>query len=111
MLEGLRAVVAQPLLIAMERMGHRSFCLWGRLLQAIGPPGSRLRMGFAVLFALYLALALIVVAPISMLVRWMLQPLFARRMAADKAYFEEPSGSGTHRMTSATLATKGLRTW
>jgi len=109
MLAGLHAVEADPRLIWMERMGHRSFRLWGRVLRAIGPPGCRWRSAFIVMFAVYLALALFVVAPISIVVSVLLGPLLTRRMEADKAYFEAPSGSSLGRMHSKPIAELSAR--
>jgi hypothetical protein len=100
MLDGLHAVQADPRLISMERAGHRSFRVWGRLLRALGAPGSRLRAGAVVLFAIYLSLIILIAMPIVMALRTLLKPLFARRIAVDKAYFEAPSGSADHRMRS-----------
>jgi len=93
MLTGLRAVEADPRLIAMERLGHRSFWLWGKLLRAIGPAGSSRRLPFVALYAVFLALVIMTLVPASMLVRRLLQPLLAKRWAVEKAYFEQPSGS------------------
>jgi len=103
MLDGLHAVEADPRLISMERAGHRSFRVWGRLLRALGAPGSRLRAGAAVLFAIYLTLIILIAMPIIMAIQTILKPLFAGRMAVDKAYFEAPSGSADHRMRSQAI--------
>ena len=98
MLAGLRAVEVDPRLIAMEHLGHRSFLIWGRLLRAIGPAGSTRRVPFVLLYAAFLALAILTVVPASMFLRALLRPLWARRLAAEKTYFERPSGSSTERM-------------
>jgi hypothetical protein len=100
MLDGLHAVQADPRLISMERAGHRSFLVWGRLLRALGAPGSRPRTGVVVLFAIYLSLIILIAMPIVLAIRTLLKPLFVGRMAVDKAYFEAPSGSTDHRMRS-----------
>jgi hypothetical protein len=99
MLAGLRAVVADPGLISMERMGDFSFRMWGCVLRTAGAPGSRWRAALVVVFAIYLTLIIVALVPMSMLVRQLLSPLFARRRAADRAYFEWPSGSSDHRIS------------
>ena len=96
MLTGLRAVVADPSLISMERMGDLSFRLWGSVLRMVGSPGTRWRAALVMVFAIYLTLVIVALMPISMLARRLLSSFLSRRMAADRAYFEWPSGSSDH---------------
>jgi len=64
MLTGLRAVVADPSLISMERMGDLSFRLWGSVLRMVGSPGTRWRAALVMVFAIYLTLVIVALMPI-----------------------------------------------
>lgn len=98
LLTGLQAVQVQPGYVASERIGHRSFLVWGRLLRAIGRPGNRLRRIVLAIYCLFLITMIATVVPVGILVRALARPFFARRMDADIARLEQPSGSGTERL-------------
>jgi hypothetical protein len=99
LLEGLGAVNVDVRLIPSEKVGQRSFMIWGKLLRALGKSGAPLRQPVLALYALFLATIIITVVPITMLLRSLLRPLTGKRLARQKAYFEQPSGSATFRMT------------
>jgi hypothetical protein len=80
-------------LIASERIGQRSFRIWGKLLRAVGPQGSARRRPVLLLYMLVLITLIVTVVPASMLLRKLLHPLMARRLAQARAAFERPSGS------------------
>ncbi len=98
LLSGLRAVEADPRLLTSERAGTRSFQVWGTLLRAAGKPGSALRPPLLILYLLFLILMILTVLPISLTVQALIRPLLTDRLAARKAYFEQPSGSGSERL-------------
>lgn len=98
LLKGLRAVEADPRLLTGERAGTRSFLAWGYLLRAAGKPGSALRAPLLILYLLFLVLMILTVLPISLTVQALFRPLMAGRLAGHKAYFEQPSGSGSERL-------------
>jgi hypothetical protein len=98
MLCGLRAVAVDMRLAEIERLGHRGFKIWGRLLRAIGKPGSPQRAVGAMVFALYLTMAILLVMPVAMLVRALASPLTAGRSPVEKERLEAPSGSSDDRM-------------
>lgn len=100
LLGGLRAVRVNPGYIAAERIGHRSFLVWGKLLRAIGRPGRPLRRAGLLVYCAFLVTMILTVVPVGILARALLRPLFARRMDADIARLERPSGSGTERMAA-----------
>ena len=76
-LKGLGAVKVNPGYVASERIAHRSFYVWGKLLRAIGGPDSLPRKMMLAVYALFLIMMIITVVPIGL---------------------EEPSGSGTERI-------------
>jgi len=59
------------------------------------PPAHELpaRLPLVALFCAYLVLVIATVVPLSLLVQRLLRPLLARRLATQKTYYEQPSGS------------------
>lgn len=98
MLTGLRAASVETRLIASERIGERSFLLWGRLLRAVGAPGSRTRVPVLMVYAAFLVCAIVTVVPLTLILKAALQPWMGHRLAKQQAYFELPSGSSAERM-------------
>jgi hypothetical protein len=98
LLSGLGAVRVFPGYIAGEKIAHRSFMIWGRLLRAIGRPGNLLRRMVLILYIAFLVTMILTVMPVSILVRALLRPLLKRRLDAEVARLEAPSGSSTDRL-------------
>jgi len=74
MFKGLSAVRLNPNIIASERIGLRSFRIWGRLLRRLGPAHSlRRRAGLAV-YILFLIIMICTVVPLNYLVNKGLHP-------------------------------------
>ena len=92
LLTGLGAVKVNERLIASERIGHRSFRVWGRLLLALGPPGAPLRRLVLCLYVIFLATMILTVAPVTALIKRLLSPWTRERIARQRAYFAQPSG-------------------
>ncbi|GAA5170632.1 dialkylrecorsinol condensing enzyme [Viridibacterium curvum] len=99
LLTGLAAVEVNPHLMTSEKAGTRSFFLWGKLLHTAGPAGSPQRMPLLVLYAVFLVALIITVVPVSLLLQRALRPLLAKRLARIKEHYEQPSGSGTERLS------------
>ncbi|MEJ2060458.1 MAG: dialkylresorcinol condensing enzyme [Gammaproteobacteria bacterium] len=97
-LTGLGAVRMDDRLLASERIARRSFLIWGRLLRRLGGPGSARRKPVLVIYVVFLVTMLLVVVPPSMLIRTLLRPFARERIARERSYFEQPSGSGTERI-------------
>src|SRR3546814_2309808 len=98
MLRVLAAASADIRQLPSERIGRRSFLIWGRLIRALGPQGSIVRKPGLLLYAIFLTAMIVSIVPLSMLLRVLVRPLLAGRMRAQKQYFEQPSGSGTEAM-------------
>jgi len=107
-LAGLRAVKVNPGYIAGEKIAHRSFMLWGRLLRAIGQPGNPLRRAVLVFYIVFLVTMILTVMPVSIIARALLRPLLRRRLDAEVARLEQPSGSSDERMTRYARADERL---
>ncbi len=100
MLRGLGAVTVNPALVRSERIGHRSFRLWGRLLRRLGAPGSRRRRSVLILYVVFLIGMIVSVVPLQLVLQRLTAPLRRTRDAALRARLEAPSGSGRERMTT-----------
>ncbi len=98
LLTGLEAVKADPSLLVSERAGTRSFTIWSKLVRAMGQPGAVARVPVLFLYVIFLVCLIIVVVPVSLSLQLALRPFLRDKLAAAKAYFEAPSGSGTERL-------------
>jgi hypothetical protein len=92
LLKGLGAVSVNERLIASERIGYRSFRLWGRLLLSLGRPSSTLRRGALCFYIVFLGLMILTVAPVTALIKRVLALFQRERIARQRAYFAAPSG-------------------
>jgi len=98
LLSGLGAVKVIPGYITGEKIVHRSLRLWGMLLRAIGKPGELPRRLALVVYIVFLVVMILTVMPVSIVVRALLRPLLRKRLDAEVARLEAPSGSSTERM-------------
>ncbi len=98
LLWGLGAVTVNPGYVAAEKIGHRSFVIWGRLLRAIGPPGHAGRRAVLLIYVVFLVSMILTVVPLGKLLRAVLHPWLRRRMDAGSARLALPSGASTERL-------------
>jgi hypothetical protein len=99
LLTGLRAVDADPHLLFSEKVGTRSFYLWGKLLLAVGKPGQLRRRPFLIAYVTFLIAIILTVVPVSLLIQALLRPFLRRRFALLKQRYDAPSGSGKERLS------------
>jgi len=92
MLKGLGAVRVNQNTIASERIGSRSFRIWGRLLRRLGPVDSLGRRMGLIVYILFLALMVCTVVPLNFLINQCLYPLRREKLARQKLYYSQPSG-------------------
>lgn len=92
LLKGLGAVKVNERLIASERIGYRSFRIWGRLLLMLGNRTSALRRFVLCVYVVFLATMILTVAPVSAAIKRFLAPWMRERIARQRAYFAAPSG-------------------
>ncbi|MBI5886640.1 MAG: dialkylresorcinol condensing enzyme [Deltaproteobacteria bacterium] len=97
-LHGMGAVRVNSGYVASERLAHRSFYVWGRLLRAIGPQESWLRKAMLLVYAVFLIVMILTLVPLGIVIRACLKPLIKKRLDAEVRRLEEPSGSGTERI-------------
>lgn len=99
LLTGLEAVKVNPRYIAGEKIAHRSFLIWGRLLRKLGSPGTALRRTVLVIYILFLIIMILTVMPLGMIVRALLRPLLRKKLDEQVRKLELPSGSSSERMS------------
>lgn len=92
MLIGLQAVRVDEKLIASERVGSRSFQIWGRLIAALSPQHSLRRRVLVAFYVMFLVSLILTVVPLTALFKRLLAPLTRKRIQREKAYFAAPSG-------------------
>ena len=99
LLQGLGAVTINERLIASEKVGTRSFYLWGKLFLAAGKPDAWLRKPLTIAYALFLLTLILTVVPVTSILKRMFAPLMKARIARQKAYFAQPSGESREAIT------------
>jgi len=92
LLNGLEAMKVNAALLNSEKLGTKSFSIWGALIKKLGKPGSAMRRPAVMLYLVFLLLMILTVVPINML----LQKFFLK--SAGKEKYEFPSGSSSERM-------------
>jgi hypothetical protein len=100
LLKGLGAVAIEQRFVVPELIGRTIFRPWARFVRLFGGPGKLLRRPALVLFALCLFLTVVIVVPISIVVRVLLHPVLRRPLAAYVERLEAPSGSAGGLRTS-----------
>jgi len=93
LLRGMGAVKVNTHLIATEKAARRSFLAWGKLLRVLGKQGAWARQPVVIIYIVFLIALLITVLPISTLFKTLAAPLMRKRIAAQQAYFSQPSGA------------------
>lgn len=96
-LNGLAAVHVNRLTIIGERIGQRSFRIWGRLVRAAGRPGAWLRKPVLIVYALFLIAAICTILPITITLA-AIAARFSRRLGEEAVALEAPSGSSGERL-------------
>lgn len=92
MLKELNAVNVQGKLIATERIAHRSFLIWSKLIKKAGDPGSSARKVVITIYACFLLILVLTVVPINILIRKLLYPFRRKHIKKAINYYEQPSG-------------------
>ena len=96
-LRGLAAVKVNPHTMLAERIGHRSFRVWGKLLRALGKPGSALRKPVLCIYAVFLVAMILTALPITASIAYMFAR-FSNRVRERADVLEAPSGSSGERL-------------
>jgi len=102
LLSGLEAVQVDNRLIGTEKIAHKSFRIWGGLIRKFGTTGDKARIPVLFLYFLFLLSLIVIVVPINTLIKPLLRKLNSQKIDKERAYFEEPSGSGDERIKEYT---------
>lgn len=92
MLAGMGAVNVNGKLIATERIAHRSFLIWSKMIKKAGAPNSWQRQVVITIYAAFLLILVLTVVPLNMLIRKMIYPFKKRLLDETVTYYEQPSG-------------------
>jgi len=98
LLGGLQAVQAKISLIKSEKIGYRSFRIWGRLIRKAGKLGDTRRKPIILIYLIFLIIMIITVVPVNMLLKRLLYPFRKKQYIKLKKQYEFPSGSGSERL-------------
>ena len=92
LLQHMGAVKINEKLMASERVGHRSFLVWGKLVMAAGRVSPPLRRLVLCVYIVFLLGMILTVVPIGALLKTLLAPLRREQMQRERAYYAAPSG-------------------
>ena len=92
LLQHMGAVKINEKLMASERVGHRSFLVWGKLVMAVGRVSPLLRRLVLCMYIVFLLGMILTVVPIGALLKTLLAPLRREQMQRERAYYAAPSG-------------------
>lgn len=92
MLSGLGAVCVDPRFIASEKIGKRSFRIWGKFIRLFGKRGSWSRRPILGLYILFLIMLIVSVVPLNMVLQSIIRRLFKGKMDKIIENIEAPSG-------------------
>lgn len=96
--EGLQAVNVNEKFIKSEKIGTKSFHIWGKLIQKFSKKEEAKRTLFILLYTLFLILMILTVVPLNMLLQSIVRKLNKARVRKEKEFYELPSGGGGNRM-------------
>ena len=92
LLQHMGAVKINEKLMASERVGHRSFLVWGKLVMAAGRVSPLLRRLVLCVYIVFLLGMILTVVPIGALLKTLLAPLRREQMQREREYYAAPSG-------------------
>jgi hypothetical protein len=92
LLQGLDAVEVEERFVVPELVGRTTFPFWARLVRLGGPPGAPARKPLLFVFAINLILTILVLLPISIVLRILLHPFVGARIRAYVRRLKAPSG-------------------
>lgn len=90
--QNMGAVKIDEKLMMSEKVGHRSFYIWGKLLLKCGQISPVFRQAMLYFYIVFLIILILTVVPLSAVVKRLLKPLLKEKLARQKRYFAEPSG-------------------
>jgi hypothetical protein len=92
MLLNMGAVNVNGKLIATERIAHRSFLIWSKLIKKAGAPYTMGRNIVITIYVIFLLTLIVTLVPLNMLIRKIIYPFKKASIDEAVAYYEMPSG-------------------
>ncbi len=92
LLGNLNAVNVVGKLIATERIAHRSFLIWSKLIKKAGQPGSNGRKIVITIYSFFLLALVLTIVPVNIIIRKLLYPFRKKQITKAINYYEAPSG-------------------
>ncbi|MDP8171558.1 dialkylresorcinol condensing enzyme [Pasteurella skyensis] len=90
--KNMQAVKIDEKLMMSEKVGHRSFYFWGKLLLKCGTISPVLRQAVLYFYIIFLVILILTVVPISAIIKLLLKPIMKNKLEQQKAYYAKPSG-------------------
>jgi len=79
-------------LIATERIAHRSFLIWSKLIKKAGKSGSAGRKVVITIYSFFLLTLILTIVPINIIIRKLLYPFRKKHITNAIINYEQPSG-------------------
>jgi len=98
LLWGLNAVRVDNKLVGTEKIAHKSFLIWGKLIKKFGSTGDTARIPILILYFIFLLTLILTVVPINMLIKPIIRKLNQKKVESECMHFEKPSGAGDERL-------------
>ena len=98
LLHGLKAVELNIKLLKSEKIGTKSFTIWGGWIRKLGKQGSSKRKPMVILYLVFLLLMIVTVVPLNMLIQSILRIINKESVQKQKEFYELPSGNDDFRM-------------
>lgn len=92
LLKNMGAVRVDPRFIASEKIGKRSFRIWGKWIRAFGERGSWHRRPILLLYVIFLIALIVTIVPINMALQSIIRRLFKGKIDRIIKIIEAPSG-------------------
>lgn len=88
------AVEIRPSLLIMEARGAKNFRFWARFVSAKGGPGDPNRFGRLRLFRIVLPSAIVILTPITTLLKWIVGIVKRKKLRAEAEYYKSVAFRG-----------------
>lgn len=95
LLSGLNAVDVNVSLINSEKIGNKSFMIWGGVIKRLHGNSRRVSV---IVYLLFLLLMIISIVPINMLIQAIIRKINKESFLKQKHFYEMPSGSSKDRL-------------
>lgn len=89
-----KAIEIRPSLLIMESRGAKNFRFWARYVSAKGGPGDVARLGRLRLFMFILPTAIVILTPITTLLKWVVLLTKRKKLLAEAEYYKSVSFRG-----------------